>query len=86
MAGLFAQARVDLPKIDGAVSYNIYYKQDSAGKYTNVAREIPAGVQSYTISYLKKGSEYRYKVAAVNASGAEFWWSEDQNLTNIEPM
>lgn len=84
--GLFAQARVDLPKIEDAVSYNVYYKETSAGEYTNVAREIPATSATYTISYLKKGEEYRYKVAAVNGSGAEFFWTDDTDLTNIEPM
>src|SRR5689334_14322536 len=28
--GLFAQAKVDLPKVDGAVSYNVYFKQSGA--------------------------------------------------------
>lgn len=84
--GLFAQARVDLPKVEGAVSYNIYYKKQSAGEYSNVARDIPASNVSYTISYLKKGEDYHYKVAAVNASGAEFYFSDEQTLTNIEPM
>ncbi|HSA84154.1 MAG TPA: hypothetical protein VLF20_04690 [Patescibacteria group bacterium] len=84
--GLFAEARVDVPKIEGAASYNIYYKEQSAGEYTNVARDIPASVASYLISYLKKGEEYIYKVAAVDASGAEFYWTTDEELTNIEPM
>lgn len=84
--GLFAEARVDVPRIDGAVSYNIYYKEAASGDYTNVARDIPADVISYTISYLKKGEEYVYKVAAVDASGAEFYWTNDTALTNIEPM
>jgi hypothetical protein len=84
--GLFAQARVDLPKIEGAASYNIYYKKQSASDYTNVARDIPASTVSYTVSYLKKGEEYIYKVAVVDGTGAEVWWSEEQPLTHIEPM
>lgn len=84
--GLYAQAQVTLPKVDGAVSYNVYFKQKSAGTYANVARNVPASVQTYTISYLKKGQEYQYKVAAVNASGAEFSWTEESDLTNIESM
>jgi len=84
--GLYDQARISLPKIDDAVSYNIYFKQKSAGTYTNVARGIPANLNAYTISYLKKGEEYQYKVAAVNASGAEFYWTDETDLTNIESM
>lgn len=84
--GLFAEARIDLPKIEGTVSYNIYYKEKSASDFTNVARDIPGSSLTYTISYLKKGEEYRYKVAAVNTSGAEFYWSNEEDLRNIEPM
>lgn len=84
--GLFAQARIDLPKIEGAVSFNIYYKKQSANEYSNVARDIPINTQSYIISYLKKGEEYHYKIAAVDASGAEFFWTKEEPLVNIESM
>ena len=84
--GLFAQARVNLPKVEGAVSYNIYFKEESAANYTNVARDIPTNIQTYTISYLKKGEKYVYKFAAVNSSGAEFYSTNESTLTNIEPM
>lgn len=84
--GLFAQARVDLPKISGARTYNVYYREKSGKDYTNVARDIPASTSSYTISYLKKGEEYIFKVAVVDYTGAEVWWSNDETLTNIEPM
>lgn len=84
--GLYAQARVELPKVDGAVSYNVYFKQKSSGTYANVARDIPANLSAYTISYLKKGEAYQYKIAAVNASGAEFYWTDESDLTNIESM
>jgi hypothetical protein len=52
--GLFSQATIDLPQVDGAVSFNIYYKKASENHYTNAVRNIPAGTQAYTISYLKK--------------------------------
>lgn len=84
--GLFAQARVDLPRIEGARTYNVYYREKSAQGYTNVARDIPASNVSYIISYLKKGEEYVYKVAVIDYTGAEIWWSDEQQLTNIEPM
>lgn len=84
--GLFSQATIELPKVEGATSYNVYYKKTSAREYTNSAREIPLSSTSYTISYLKKGEEYLYKVAAVNEQGAEFWWTDDKYLQNIVPM
>jgi hypothetical protein len=83
--GLFAQATVDLPKIDGAEAYNVYYKKVSAHEYTNAARSIPASSTTYTISYLKKGEAYEYKISAT-ANGSEFWWSTVKDLTNINPM
>src|SRR5947208_892908 len=41
--GLFAQATIDIPEIDGAVSFNIYYKKASDNSYDNAVRNIPAG-------------------------------------------
>ncbi len=84
--GLFAQATVKLPKVEGATSYNVYYKKTSAREYTNSAREIPVSSTTYTISYLKKGEDYLYKIAAVNTDGAEFWWTDDKFLKDIVPM
>lgn len=73
--GLFAQTTVTLPRVDGAVSYNIYYKEVTEGKYTNAVRNIPASTTTYTISYLKKSNRYHYKISALNSAGKEFWWS-----------
>lgn len=84
--GLFAQATITLPDIEGAVAYNIYYKKSTDEDYTNAVRAIPTSVDSYTISYLTKGATYNYKIAAVNEEGQEFLWSEVQNLTELQPM
>ena len=84
--GLFAEATISLPDVPKAASYTVYYKKTSAKDYSNTAWGIPATSKHYTISYLKKGEEYYYKVAAVDASGAEFYWTNEQILTNIEPM
>jgi len=84
--GLYTQAVVSLPDVPDAASYTLYYKKASSDEYANTAWGIPANNSTYTISYLKKGDEYKYKIAAVDASGAEFYWTEEQDLTNIEPM
>jgi hypothetical protein len=84
--GLFAQATIDIPQIDGAVSFNIYYKKASDNEYSNAVRNIPAGTQSYTISYLKKGTDYDHKIVAVDASGKEFWFSPSRPILEIQPM
>lgn len=84
--GLFSQTTITLPQINGAVSYNIYYKQKSDATYTNAVRKVPASIPTYTISYLKKGTSYQYRISAVNPAGREFWWAEPQALTNLQPM
>src|SRR5258708_7940425 len=48
--GLFSQATIDIPQIDGAVSFNIYYKKAKDNTYDNAVRNIPAGTATYTIS------------------------------------
>ena len=84
--GLFAEAQVALPaSIPHAASYNIYYRE-SDGEYTNAVRNIPVNVTTYTISYLQKGKSYLYKVSALDATGEEFWWSEEKEMTGLSSM
>lgn len=84
--GLFAQATVALPDVDGAISYNIYYKKSSDAIYEHAVRNIPVTEDSYTISYLTRGAAYDYKIVAVNTEGEEFWFTPTRQLTTIEPM
>lgn len=84
--GLFAEATIPLPEVDGAVSYNIYYKQKSDKNYDNAVRNVPVTAAVYTISHLNKGAAYEYKVSAVDSEGSEFWWSPIISVTNIKPM
>ena len=88
--GFFAQATIALPKISGAVSYNIYYKEVNSSEkdmhFPHAVRKIPANVSSYTISYLKKNKQYEYRISAIDASGKEFWWSSVKTMTNITSM
>lgn len=80
MNGLFSQATVTLPKIDGAVSYNIYYKEQSETDFPNAVTLISTTLPTYTVTYLNKGTRYEYKVTALDASGKEFWFSEVKPL------
>jgi hypothetical protein len=84
--GLFAQATVDLPEIDGAIAFNIYYKEASENAYDHAVRNIPVGTSSYTISYLTKGTEYDHKIVAIDASGEEFWFSPTRPIVGVEGM
>jgi len=84
--GLFSQATITLPQVDEAVAYNIYYKKSNETVYKNAVRSISPTETQYTISYLTKGASYVYKISAVNAGGAEFWWSEVKDITNLQPM
>lgn len=84
--GLFVQSTVPVPNIPGAASYNIYYKTASETDYTNAVRNIPSYLSFYTISYLKKGVVYQYKIAAVNHDGGEYWFAPEKILTNLQSM
>lgn len=84
--GLFSQATIELPEVDGAVTYNIYYKKASANSYDHAVRNIPVGTASYTISYLTKGDDYDHKIVAVDAAGSEFWFSPTRPIVGIEGM
>lgn len=85
--GLFIEATVTVPaEIASAASYNIYYKETDAQEYTNAIRNVPTSVGSYTISHLKKGTNYEYQFAAVDAMGREFLFSEELPITDLRPM
>jgi hypothetical protein len=84
--GLFVQVTVQIPFIPEAASYNIYYKQDNAKEFTNAVRNITPNITQYTISYLKKGINYQYRVAAVDSTGREFMFTQAEPLTNLQPM
>lgn len=83
---LYEQATIALPSINGAVSYNIYYKQETDGEFTYSVRKLPATIRFYTISYLKKGINYQYRISAVNPSGSEFWWTPLTSFSSRESM
>lgn len=83
---LYGQETVTLPRVSGATAYNVYYKKTDEPTFSNAARDIPANVTSYTISYLQKGSTYLYRISALDNTGTEFWWSDTLPLSNITPM
>jgi hypothetical protein len=84
--GLFSQATIDMPEVDGAVSFNIYYKKASENVYNNAVRNISPDVKAYTISYLKSGTDYDHRIVAVDAKGKEFWFSPSRPILEIQPM
>ncbi len=84
--GLFDQSTISLPQVAGATTLNIYYKQTAEQTYTHAVSNIPAGIKTYTISYLKKNTQYNYKISAADRSGGEFWWSPVGILSNIQSM
>ncbi len=84
--GIYAQATVVIPEVSGAVSFNIYYKKRSDNSFDNAVRAIPVTAKSYTISYLKRGTSYNYKIVAVDAKGSEFWFSPTRPLLGIKSM
>lgn len=93
--GLFAQETVTLPDITSIpaqphgnviVGWNIYYKQASDTRYKHAVRKVPTNFPTYTISFLKKGQQYVYKVAALDNTGKESWWSEEKTFVANQAM
>jgi hypothetical protein len=83
--GLFNQATVTIPSVPNATGYNIYYKQQGSQNFTDAVRNIPANVQQYTISYLKKGVSYQYMEAAI-VDGKEVDFTPVTTITNLQSM
>lgn len=83
--GLFEQATITIPHVEGATEYNIYYKQTGEQNYTNAVRNIPPYVNTYLISYLKKGVTYEYTIATV-INGKEVSFTPIQTLTDLQSM
>ena len=86
MHGMFDQTVIQLPQMEGVVSYNIYYKKTSDSEFSNAVRNIPPTYPSYLISYLQKGVTYQYRISAVGPKGNEFWFSDIQTVTNAQSM
>ena len=84
--GFYEQATIPLPAVTNAVTYNIYYKTADEATFTNAARDIPSDIHYYTLSYLKKGVQYKYKYAAVDNLGKEFFFSDVSPITDLKPM
>lgn len=83
---LFSEAVVYLEPVEGASTYNIYYKKTGEPDFTNSVSSIPENVSYYTISYLRKGVDYEYRISAADASGKEFWWSGTNEISDLRPM
>lgn len=84
--GFFAQATIPLPSIPGASAYNIYYWDQVHPGAVNAVRNISSNISSYTISYLKKNTQYEYKISAIDWTDNEFWWSPVSDVANIVSM
>lgn len=66
--------------VPGAVSYNIYYKETGDKTFKYAIANLPSNATRYTISFLKKGVTYWYRVSAVNSGGSEFSWTTLKKL------
>lgn len=86
MKGLWNEATIQLPQINGVNSYNVYYKAVSDPTFIHAARNIPATSTYYTLSYLRKGTLYEYRVSAVDNTGTEIWFSDIKQVTNTQSM
>lgn len=83
---LFNQGTVSWESVSGAKAYNLYYKTQADADFTNSVIGVSPEYNYYTISYLRKGVDYDFRVSAIDASGKEFWWSGTNQITSLEPM
>lgn len=83
---LFNQTIIAVPHISGAVRYELYYKTASDTVYKHAYRNISSNATTVTVSYLKKNTTYVYRFSAVNAANAEFWWSAETPMVNLQSM
>lgn len=66
--------------VPGARFYNVYYKETADKKFTHAVRKLPWNSTGITISSLKNGVTYWYRVSALNDEEKEFWWSPARKL------
>lgn len=66
--------------VNGANSYNLYFKESGEKMYTHAVAGLPSNASSYTIQYLKSNVTYVYTIAAVDNGGKEFWWSTPKSF------
>ncbi len=74
----YNKATLSWNKVEGAESYNVYFKKVGAEKYTHAAADIKE--LSTLVRFLEKGA-YVYQVSAVNSSKVEFRWSQVGRLS-----
>lgn len=74
----YNKASLSWNKVEGAESYNVYYKKLGAEKYTHATADIKG--LSTLIRFLEKGT-YTYQVSAVDSNKIEFRWSRVGRLS-----
>ena len=79
----YGKAVIKVQMVTNAQSYIIYYRQAKDRPYT-YSVTLPSTSRLYEIGYLKMWEYYYYKIAAVDASGREYWWSSEVKFTPQE--
>lgn len=74
----YNKAEVTWNKVDGAESYNIYYKKTGEDRFTHASADVKE--MGTLIRFLEKGG-YTYQVSAVDSSKVEFKWSKVGHLS-----
>ncbi|MEK7571867.1 MAG: fibronectin type III domain-containing protein [Patescibacteria group bacterium] len=82
---LYSQAIVGWDVEPKATAYNVYYKEVGDDAFSN-AVQVPAPSNTHTIQFLKKNGNYLYRVAAVDAKGSEYRWSDVKEIDNLQGM
>ncbi len=71
-------------KVDGASGYYIYRYDTKKKKYEKIATIKKASTTTYKNKSLKKGTTYRYKVAAYKAAGKKTVAGDSSNIVKVK--
>lgn len=82
----YHQATVSWFGVTDARSYNIYFREPQSSAYAHAVPNLPSSYRRYTLTYLRPGVAYLYRVAAVKWDGKEYWVDREKELLGIGPM
>ncbi len=82
----YDDVKVSWKKVPGASSYRVYYKKSSASSYKSYKKVSGGSTTSKTISGLKTGTKYQFKVIAYAPNGTKSSFSSVKSATTLKKV